>query len=469
MKIRINNKQIRNRFITLFVLVLVYCYSFATSYTVQMKTSGKLIDEIGIGNIGNVTELTIIGDLNGSDIFFIQKLVNLLTLDLRNANIVDGGDTADNNYKSSKDEIGVKFFINKKLESLYLPKSVRIINKYAYRECKNLKTLYIPSSVTEMWPYLPTRLESIIIDDEEAFCKIKRNYFGTTITPPPTPSYRLYKNGSEIKDFKIPDGISEIYDLRFCGCSGIRSLTLPQSITKIGEYAFRRCTNIKKVYSLNTTPPVIVEIFGHTAFEDIEDNATLYVPKGCKQVYWLHPYWGKFADIVEIDSNPNDEPTEKCSSPTISYLNGKIIFSSRTKGATYISNISDSDITTYSSSEIDLTVKYNIEVYAVADGYLNSDKVYATLCWIDVVPKTEGINNSISYVRAMPVMIQNDGGRLTVNGINDGEYVNVYNVNGIEVGSTVSCNGSAVLNTNLSIGSIAIVKIKDKSIKVVLK
>jgi hypothetical protein len=355
------------------------------------------------------------------------------------------------------------------LESLYLPQSIKIINKQAYIECKNLKTLYIPSSVTAMWPYLPSSLESLIIDDEEAFCKIKRYYYGSTLTNPAIPSYRLYKNGSEIQDLKVPDGISEIYDMTFWGCSGICSLTLPQSITKIGDYAFRGCRNINKVYSLNPIPPVIGGTFNRPAFDDVQYNATLYVPKGSKQVYWLHPYWGKFANIIEIDSNPKDEPTEKCSSPTISYINGKIIFSSGTKDATYISNISDSDISTYNSSEIDLTVKYYIEVFAVADGYLNSDKVYATLCWIDVDPKTEGIINSISNVRAMAVMIQNDGDRLTINGLNDGEYVDVYNVNGIKVGSTISSNGSAVLNTYLSIGSIAIVKIKDKSIKVVWK
>lgn len=459
----------RNRFISLSVLVMVYCYSFATSYTVHMKSSGTLIEQIGIDNIDNVTELTIFGDLNGTDIFFIQKLDNLIFLDLRKANIVDGGNTADDNFKSSKDEIGVLFFLNKKLESLYLPQSLKIINKQAYIECKNLKTLYIPSSVKEMWPYLPKTLESLIIDDEEAFCKIKRNYYSATMSALPTPSYRLYKNGSEIQDLKVPDGISEIYDISFCGCSGICSLTLPQSITKIGDNAFHGCRNIKKVYSQNSTPPVIGGTFNKPAFDDVQGNATLYVPKGCKQIYWLHPYWGKFADIVEIDSNPKDEPTEKCSPPRISYKNGKIIFSTDTEGATFISNISDSDIRTHNSSEIDLTVTYTIEVYAAANGYFNSDKVIATLCWIDYEPKTEGLSNGMAQVSARAVMVKTDAGQLIVEGAEDNTNIVVYSIDGVQVGSTTSRNGVASVNTTLSKDSVAIVRIGNKSLKVIMR
>jgi hypothetical protein len=30
--------------------------------------------------------------------------------------------------------------------------------------------------------------------------------------------------------------------------------------------------------------------------------ATLYVPKGCRGIYWLHPFWENFINIVETDA-----------------------------------------------------------------------------------------------------------------------------------------------------------------------
>ena len=66
-------------------------------------------------------------------------------------------------------------------------------------------------------------------------------------------------------------------------------------------------------------------------------------------------------------------------------------------------------------------------------------------------------------------MIQNTDGQLTVSGVDDGTLINVFNINGIQEGSSISRNGSAMVNTNLAVGSIAIVKIGEKSIKVVLK
>ena len=49
--------------------------------------------------------------------------------------------------------------------------------------------------------------------------------------------------------------------------------------------------------SLNTTPPKIES----NTFPNY--NATLYVPIGCKTIYWLHPYWENFTNVVEIDAS----------------------------------------------------------------------------------------------------------------------------------------------------------------------
>ena len=44
-----------------------------------------------------------------------------------------------------------------------------------------------------------------------------------------------------IKTVTIGDGITSIGDYAFLGCRGLTELTLPNSVRSIGDYAFRNC------------------------------------------------------------------------------------------------------------------------------------------------------------------------------------------------------------------------------------
>ena len=147
-------------------------------------------------------------------------------------------------------------------------------------------------------------------------------------------------------------------------------------------------------------------------------------------------------------------------------------FNCETDGVEFHSNITDTDIRSYSSSEVQLSVTYNISVYATKSGYENSDVATATLCWIDVEPKKEGITDETTdakRIEATPVLIQSENGRISVSGVGDGTAIAVFGTNGVKVGAAVSHSGQAVINTNLPSGSVAIVKIGEKSVKVVVK
>ena len=77
--------------------------------------------------------------------------------------------------------------------------------------------------------------------------------------------------------------------------------------------------------------------------------------------------------------------------------------------------------------------------------------------------------DGITNVHAKAVLIQAAGGSINVQGCDDGEQVGVYSINGSQVGTAVSQNGAATVNTTLQSGSVAIVKVGEKSIKVVMK
>ena len=197
-------------------------------------------------------------------------------------------------------------------------------------------------------------------------------------------------------------------------------------------------------------------------------NAPLYVPKGTMEKYKTCTGWKNFAWIEETGSGTTPT-TETCATPTISYSKGKLTFSCKTEGATCHSTITDADITSYNTNEVELGVTYNISVYAAKAGWYNSETVTATLCWIDQEPKTEGMETSVTQVAAKAVLIQTEGGTIHVQGAEDRTPISVYGINGSQAGSAISQHGTASINTSLQSGSIAIVKVGQKSVKVLVK
>ena len=243
-------------------------------------------------------------------------------------------------------------------------------------------------------------------------------------------------------------------------------MTIGNSVTSIGDGAFQN-VDLPTVVTLIQEP---FKISNGTFSNNTFANATLYVPSGTIDKYKATEGWKQFS-FIEEGSGPGGEVpvTKKCEKPTISYADGKRTFSCATEGATCQSIISDDDIRSYSVNEVQLGVTYTINVYATKTGYEQSETATATLCWIDVEPKTEGIINEISNISANAVLIQSESGNVKVQGVDDGTPISVYSINGTQVGSATSQSGVASINTNLQPGSIAIVKIGPKSLKVVMK
>ena len=365
------------------------------------------------------------------------------------------------------------------LTSVTIPNSVTSIGNLAFSDCYKLTSITIPNSVTRIeegvFKYC-SKLTSITIPNSvtsigaEAF----RGCSGlTSITIPNSVTSigeRAFYNCSGLTSVTIGSGVTTIGDYAFSGCSGLTSVTIPNSVTSIGYGAFDGA-DIPTVVSLIENPFAITGKTSNsrTFTQNTFLNATLYVPKGTIDKYKATDGWKDFLFIEEGTGGGDTPTTQKCEKPTISYENGKLTFTSETDGAVCQYSITDTDIKAGSGNEVQLGVTYNISVYATKSGYDNSETATATLCWIDQQPKTEGITNGIANIPANAVLIQSEGGNIKVQGVDEGTQVNVYGINGTQAGSAISQSSAATINTNLQPGSIAIVKIGQKSVKVVIK
>ena len=143
-------------------------------------------------------------------------------------------------------------------KNIKIPDSVTEIYAYAFHGCSSLTSVSIPDSVTEIGLYAfddCSSLSGISIPNsvtyigKKAFnhCKINnleyRNLLkiknGLALSD--DESEVLYCTNSSLTSVSIPDSVTEIGDSAFFCCSSLTSVSIPDSVTEIGEDAFYDC------------------------------------------------------------------------------------------------------------------------------------------------------------------------------------------------------------------------------------
>jgi len=102
----------------------------------------------------------------------------------------------------------------------------------------------------------------------------------------------------------IPNSVTSIGSSAFRECTGLTSITIPNSVTSIGTRAFYGCTNLN-VVKIKVREPLTID---SSTFSN-RTNATLYVPYGCKAAYEAADYWKEFKEIIEMGAELDESLT----------------------------------------------------------------------------------------------------------------------------------------------------------------
>ena len=193
------------------------------------------------------------GSIEGDFIFGKPNDVNTLLYYLGNTTEL----TLPADYKGENYAIGANVFNgNKTITSVEIPNSVTSIGENAFHYCEGLKEVHI--------------------SDLSAWCNID---IGNDCANPLYYAHNLYLNGGIVTNLVIPDGVTEIKDHAFSGCSSLTSIAIPNSVTSIENGTFYGCSGLTSV-----TIPNSVTSIGSYAFEDCSALTSITIPNSVTSI-----------------------------------------------------------------------------------------------------------------------------------------------------------------------------------------
>lgn len=169
-----------------------------------------------------------------------------------------------------------------KLSSIVIPEGITTIGGGAFSGCTNLLSIDFPSTLEsigsqafENTKWFESQPDGVVYIKKIAYC-----YKGTM---------------SENTIITIAEGTIGVSPDAFRSLSNLVEVDIPASVTSIGSWCFNGCSNLKKVKIVMTTPLAI----DAGTFSNRE-NAFLYVPDGCVDIYLKANVWKEFLCIKQL-------------------------------------------------------------------------------------------------------------------------------------------------------------------------
>lgn len=239
--------------------------------------------------VNNTRMVFIAGSENPSELMFTWDRINqnYICNDITSSDKYSGDITVPATVEHNGTQYRVKgvddysFFYCSKLTGITVSEGIEYWGENQLVRSNNITKLILPSTISNMKeiPY--------------AYCakfgKLK------TVQLPPVEAIAdsAFCSCISLTNITIPEGCKRIGRYALARTNRLSAITLPSTLTEIGEKCFSGCNNLVEIHVKALTPPIMADDF------DNASNATLYVPKGTSATYQANEKWGQFLNIIE--------------------------------------------------------------------------------------------------------------------------------------------------------------------------
>ena len=186
---------------------------------------------------------------------------------------------------------GRAFFECDALTTFVMPNSVTTTGVYVFQNCDNLADVTISNNLTT--------LDVGILSGCHKLTTIRGNN-ATSDGKCLVINNNLWAIASSgLKEYSIPEGVKYIDDKILYQNATMEKITIPSTVTNIGEFAFRYCSKLVNVTCLATTPPTIKNGDNGKVFNDANVNRKIYVPSGSVDSYKNAAGWTSYKSSIK--------------------------------------------------------------------------------------------------------------------------------------------------------------------------
>lgn len=168
---------------------------------------------------------------------------------------------------------GMAFMGCTSLTALTLPDGVETVGSFAFANCRQLELVQL-GGVRRFAKGAFANSEIAVLDIGSLTGWLNTE-FAEKSGNPGLAAGTVTLGGAPLTELVIPDGTVSIPDYAFCGFGGVQSVSMPESVTKIGAGAFRSCTELTSVI----LSPNVTKI-GESAFRECEKLTSVVLPAG---------------------------------------------------------------------------------------------------------------------------------------------------------------------------------------------
>ena len=161
---------------------------------------------------------------------------------------------------------------NELVTDLVIPEGVTVIRSEAFRNCKSIKSISLPTTLTSIGGNSFNGCSSVTktyISDIASWCTVDFTFASSN---PIYLSKNLYLNGEAVVELEIPAVVTEIAPYAFYNCDTLESVSVLGSLESIGKEAFYGCDNLVSLDLGNTAGSIDSTAFAGTGMYKDENN-----------------------------------------------------------------------------------------------------------------------------------------------------------------------------------------------------